>query len=105
MAVEANAYFTVALDLKISDELRRACIARELVNRIQNCRKDQDYAITDKIVVTLYSESESFKQAVAENADYIAGETQAVKLDWASSADGLDANEADGEPFAFTAVR
>ena len=35
MAVEANQHFTVALDLKITDELRRACVARELVNRIQ----------------------------------------------------------------------
>ncbi|WP_406539171.1 DUF5915 domain-containing protein, partial [Fibrobacter sp.] len=47
MAVEANQHFTVALDLKITDELRRACVARELVNRIQNRRKDQNYAITD----------------------------------------------------------
>ena len=38
MAVEANQHFTVALDLKITDELRRACVARELVNRIQNRR-------------------------------------------------------------------
>ena len=105
MAVEANQHFTVALDLKITDELRRACVARELVNRIQNRRKDQDYAITDKIEVTLFSASDVFKQAVAENEAYIAGETQAVKIAWAASADGLEANEADGEAFAFTTVK
>ena len=46
-----------------------------------------------------------FKQAVAENEAYIAGETQAVKIAWAASADGLEANDADGEAFAFTTVK
>lgn len=105
MAVEANQHFTVALDLKITDELRRACVARELVNRIQNRRKDQNYAITDKIEVTLFSASDVFKQAVAENEAYIAGETQAVAIKWAAAADGLEANDADGEAFAFTTVK
>ncbi len=105
MAVEANQHFTVALDLKITDELRRACVARELVNRIQNRRKDQNYAITDKIEVTLFSASDVFKQAVAENEAYIAGETQAVKIAWAAAADGLEANDADGEAFSFTTVK
>ena len=105
MAVEANQHFTVALDLKITDELRRACVARELVNRIQNRRKDQNYAISDKIEVTLFSASEVFKQAVAENEAYIAGETQAVKIAWAAAADGLEANDADGEAFSFTTVK
>ncbi|MDY6331658.1 MAG: hypothetical protein SPL19_10565 [Fibrobacter sp.] len=48
--------------------------------------------------------SEVFKQAVAENEAYIAGETQAVKIAWAA-ADGLEANDADGEAFAFTTVK
>ena len=105
VAVEADQHFTMALDLKITDELRRACVARELVNRIQNRRKDQNYAITDKIEVTLFSASEVFKQAVAENEAYIAGETQAVVVKWAAAADGLEANDADGEAFAFTTVK
>ena len=95
----------VALDLKITDELRRACVARELVNRIQNRRKDQNYAISDKIEVTLFSASDVFKQAVAENKAYIAGETQAVAIKWAAAADGLEANDADGEAFSFTTVK
>jgi isoleucyl-tRNA synthetase len=75
------------------------------VNRIQNRRKDQNYAITDKIEVTLFSASDVFKQAVAENEAYIAGETQAVAIKWAAAADGLEANDADGEPFSFTTVK
>ena len=46
-----------------------------------------------------------FKQAVAENEAYIAGETQAVAIKWAAAADGLEANDADGEAFSFTTVK
>ncbi|SHK68401.1 Isoleucyl-tRNA synthetase [Fibrobacter sp. UWH5] len=105
LAVDADSHFTVALDLNVTDELRRACVARELVNRIQNRRKEQNYTITDKIEVTLFSESEMFKQAVAENEAYIAGETQATAIKWAATADGLEKNDADGEEFSFTTVK
>lgn len=105
MAVEANAHFTVALDLTVTEELKRACIARELVNRIQNRRKDEDYAISDKITITLYSLSETFKKAVEENLSYVMGETQAIDLVWAPSDDGLSSNDADGEPFSFSTRR
>ena len=88
--------------LLIDESKGRACVARELVNRIQNRRKEQGYAITDKIEVILFSESDVLKQAVVENEFYIKGETQATKIVWASSADGLEANEADGENFYFT---
>ena len=105
LAVSADPHFTVALDLKITDDLRRACVARELVNRIQNRRKEQGYAITDKITITLYSESETFKLAVSENGDYVKNETQAVSINWKDSAEGLEPNEADGETFSFTTVK
>ena len=105
LAVSADPHFTVALDLKITDDLRRACVARELVNRVQNRRKEQGYAITDKITVTLYSESETFKLAVSENGDYVKNETQAVSINWKDSTEGLEPNEADGETFSFTTVK
>ena len=53
--------------------------------------------------MTLFSASDVFKQAVAENEAYIAGETQAVKIAWAAAADGLEANDA--EAFCFTTVK
>ena len=105
LAVSADPHFTVALDLKITDDLRRACVARELVNRVQNRRKEQGYAITDKITITLYSESETFKLAVSENGDYVKNETQAVSINWKDSTEGLEPNEADGETFSFTTVK
>ncbi|WP_255252186.1 DUF5915 domain-containing protein [Fibrobacter sp. UWT3] len=105
MAVEANQHFTVALDLKITDELRRACVARELVNRIQNRRKDQNFAISDRISIELYSESEVLKQAVKENESYIKGETQANAIVWKDSTAGLQESDADGEKVFVEAVR
>ena len=44
---------TVALDITISDELRKEGIARELINRIQNIRKDSGFEVTDKITVKM----------------------------------------------------
>ena len=105
MAVEANQHFTVALDLKITDALRRACVARELVNRIQNRRKDQNFAISDRISIELYSESEVLKQAVKENESYIKGETQANAIVWKDSTAGLQESDADGEKVFVEAVR
>jgi isoleucyl-tRNA synthetase len=65
---------TVALDITISPELKEEGIARELVNRIQNIRKDSGYEVTDKIKVHLQKNSE-LEKAVKTNEDYIKSET------------------------------
>src|SRR5690554_8237059 len=57
---------TVALDITITDELRKEGIARELVNRIQNIRKDSGFEVTDKINVQMLR-NESIEQAVNAN--------------------------------------
>ncbi len=105
LAVDADSHFTVALDLNVTDDLRRACVARELVNRIQNRRKEQNFAITDRINIELYSESEVLKLAVKENEAYITGETQANAIIWKDSAAGLQDTDADGEKVAVEAVK
>ncbi len=105
LAVDADSHFTVALDLNVTDDLRRACVARELVNRIQNRRKDQNFAITDRINIELFSESEMLKLAVKENEAYITGETQANAIIWKDSAAGLQDTDADGEKVAVEAVK
>ncbi|AWA29142.1 isoleucine--tRNA ligase [Flavobacterium magnum] len=66
---------TVALDITITPELRNEGIARELVNRIQNLRKDSGFEVTDKIRVQLESGNEMLREAVQVNADYIKSET------------------------------
>ena len=65
---------TVALDVTISEELRKEGIARELVNRIQNLRKDQNFEVVDKIEIT-FEMHPVIQEAVAVNEAYIKAET------------------------------
>jgi isoleucyl-tRNA synthetase len=70
---------TVALDITISSELKQEGIARELVNRIQNIRKDSGFEVTDKIKVVLQQNAE-LQAAVVANEDYIKSETLTENL-------------------------
>ncbi|MBC9794407.1 isoleucine--tRNA ligase [Sinomicrobium weinanense] len=72
---------TVALDVTITEDLRREGVARELVNRIQNLRKDSGFDVTDKIDVKLQKDG-FVEQAVTSNLDYIKTETLTAKLDF-----------------------
>jgi isoleucyl-tRNA synthetase len=65
---------TVALDITISPELKQEGVARELVNRIQNIRKDSGFEVTDKIKVHLQKNTE-LETAVKANEEYIKSET------------------------------
>jgi len=65
---------TVALDVTITDELRKEGIARELVNRIQNLRKDSGFEVTDRIDVKL-QKNEEMVNAINHNLEYIKTET------------------------------
>lgn len=71
---------TVALDVSINDELRKEGIARELVNRIQNIRKDSGYEVTDKIDVKILKDG-CVEMAVESNLNYIKAETLTAELD------------------------
>jgi isoleucyl-tRNA synthetase len=70
---------TVALDMTISPALKKEGIARELVNRIQNHRKDSGLEVTDKIDIFLKNEPQ-LEAAVSENETYILSETLAKNL-------------------------
>jgi isoleucyl-tRNA synthetase len=70
---------TVALDITISEELKQEGIARELVNRIQNIRKDSGFEVTDKIKVQLQRDG-LLEQAILKNEDYIKSETLTSQL-------------------------
>lgn len=65
---------TVALDVTLTDELRKEGVARELVNRIQNLRKDSGYQVTDRINVMLQKDG-FVENAVKSNLEYIKTET------------------------------
>ena len=70
---------TVALDMTLTPALRQEGIARELVNRIQNFRKDSGFEVTDKIEIFLKNDSQ-LEAAVSENKNYILSETLAENL-------------------------
>ena len=77
--VASEGKLTVALDITITDELRREGVARELVNRIQNIRKESGFEVTDKISVEIEA-TELTTPAVESFADYIAQQTLAVDV-------------------------
>lgn len=70
---------TVALDITITEELRDEGIARDLVNRIQNIRKEKDFEVTDKIHVRILK-NDKITPAINKNFDYICSETLALTL-------------------------
>src|SRR5690554_3293192 len=70
---------TVALDITISDELRKEGIARELVNRIQNIRKAKDFEITDRVIVKIASNAKT-DEAITDNDLYIKNQVLADKI-------------------------
>ena len=70
---------TVALDITITDELRKEGIARELENRIQNLRKSKEFEITDRIVVKIVS-NPATDEAVTDNSEYIRNQVLADEI-------------------------
>ncbi len=85
---------TVALDITITEDLKKEGIARELVNRIQNIRKSNGYEITDKIRVVLQSD-QRINEAVSEFKEYIANQVLAnsVILDDLTEGTELDIDD------------
>ncbi|MBP5708424.1 MAG: isoleucine--tRNA ligase, partial [Bacteroidales bacterium] len=71
---------TVALDVTVTDELRHEGVARELVNRIQNIRKDSGFDVTDKIAVKI-EDVESVREAIKTHGKYISQQTLASSIE------------------------
>ncbi len=79
--VATSGGLTVALDITINEDLRQEGIARELVNRIQNLRKESGFEVTDKIDVKILKDG-FVEKAVARNMKYIKTETLTADLDF-----------------------
>lgn len=77
--VASDAQFTVALDITITNELRNEGIAREIINRVQNIRKEQGLEVTDKIDISI-ARHDGLDQAVEQFAEHIAGQTLALQV-------------------------
>ena len=89
---------TVAIDITVTDELRREGYARELINRIQNIRKSNGYEITDKIYVTLAHHEET-DAAIAEYGEYMARQILAESIVVDNLQEGADVTELDFDTF------
>ncbi len=75
-----DAEMTIALDLNLTDDLLDEGVARELVNRIQNFRKEINLAITDRIELFVETGDEKIRKALKNKADYIMNETLTTEL-------------------------
>lgn len=78
--VATEGKYTVALDSRLSEELKQEGIARELVNRIQNFRKEAGFEVTDKILLKIKTVAH-IDEAIKSNKDYICSETLANSLE------------------------
>ncbi|USD26408.1 isoleucine--tRNA ligase [Flagellimonas marinaquae] len=79
--VASSGPLTVALDVTIDDTLRKEGIARELVNRIQNLRKESGFEVTDKIDIKILKDG-LVENAVSSNEEYIKTETLTAELNF-----------------------
>ena len=104
--VASEGKLTVALDITLTDELRAEGVARELINRIQNIRKDSGFEVTDKICVEI-EQKELVADAVARYADYIGSQTLAVEVKSSAEPQGevVVATDIDEEPLRIAVTR
>lgn len=84
-SVATEGRLTVALDITIDEELKKEGIARDLVNRVQNMRKDMGLEVQDKINIIIEKNTDLVNAALEANKEYICTETQALSLNISES--------------------
>ena len=100
----ASHHFTqVLVDVRITEELAREGMAREVVRHVQNTRKEADLQPEDRITLSLQTDSAKLREAIEAYRDYICGETLAVR--WATAPLNGQAHRAnvkvDGQPLTI----
>jgi isoleucyl-tRNA synthetase len=98
LAVTATPELTVALDTAVDEALRLEMLAREVVSRIQNLRKESGLEVTDRVAVSLDGISAGLRRAVEAHHDYISAEVLAESVRLDGPGDGASADlEVEGE--------
>jgi isoleucyl-tRNA synthetase len=92
--VTSDGKITVALDLTLTEELKSEGIARELINRVQNLRKEKDFELTDRINIFL-EENSPFLDDFKKNEEYISSEVLSNKIEIVSSLSNFNEIEID----------
>ena len=108
-AIQAEGGFTIALDPEITPELRLEGLARELVNRVQNLRKESGLEVTDRIRLGVFGDGEIL-DVMARFTDFVARETLAVETEVGAATDfhGYDVDrevDLDGVPATIALAR
>lgn len=81
--VASEGSMTLALDIEVNDELRAEGVARELINRIQNLRKDSGFEVTDKIDIRIFADAATLpaiESALAAHLEYLSSQTLALSV-------------------------
>jgi isoleucyl-tRNA synthetase len=99
-SVATEGAVTVALDITLTEPLRREGIARDFVNRVQNLRKDMGLEVLDKIVIEVGKPDDAVTAALTDFKEYISTETQALTLDFREAL--VEATEVDMDDFTLT---
>ncbi len=86
--------YTIALDISIDDKLKNEGISREVVNKIQNLRKDSNFNVSDKIIINIVNNN-LINKALKDNMDYIKNETLAVEINFVDQLDSANEFEFD----------
>lgn len=94
-SVASEGGVTVALDITLTDELKREGLARDFVNRVQNLRKDMGLEVLDKIGIAVEKDGEWVNQSLVEFKDYICSETQAMNMEFKEKVEGATEVELD----------
>ena len=98
--VASDGPLTLALDITVTDSLRREGTARELINRIQNLRKDNGFEVTDRVKVAVYASVPEYKAEIADAlssfGEYIASQTLSLEVSMATAPTGKDVEWGEG---------
>ncbi|MCP4313713.1 MAG: isoleucine--tRNA ligase [Bacteroidetes bacterium] len=95
---------TVALDISISEELKQEGMARELINRIQNIRKESGFDVTDKIQVVI-ERHELINDAISTHGKYIGSQTLAESVQLADSLENMHSKRIDIDEDIYINIR
>jgi len=95
---------TVALDVHITEELRQEGVARELINRIQNIRKESGFDVTDRIHITM-EKHKLINEAVATHTQYIGSQTLADKIELTDKLENHNSKRIDIDEDVYIQIR
>ncbi len=101
--VANSGQITVALDVTLSESLKEEGLARELVNRIQNLRKDSGLDVTDKILVKI-QQNDALDTAIQNNLNYICAETLTGDLQVVQNLSAATANSVEVDELVSTLI-